>query len=80
MKSVPKWIFYFHKFFRIFIPFLSIFLVLETGFGVSLKFFFRWRLGLGRQWQCRPQLASYWPPGAMPVAGTARGINALASR
>jgi hypothetical protein len=79
MKSVLNWIFYLHKFSRIFIPFLSIFLALETGVGVSLKFFFRWCVGPGRQWLCRPLLASHWPLGAAPVAATARGINAPAS-
>jgi hypothetical protein len=56
MKSVPNWIFYLHKFFCIFIPFLSIFLALETGFGVSFKFFSAnvWGLDVsgyvGRRW------------------------------
>jgi hypothetical protein len=39
MKSVSNWIFYIHKFSRILNTFLFIFLTLETGFGVSFKFF-----------------------------------------
>jgi hypothetical protein len=80
MKSVPNWTLYLHNVFHIFIPFLSIFLAREIGFGVSLKLFFRWRVGLGRQWQCWLPLASHWPPGTVPVIATAQGINAPASR
>ncbi|WP_428028761.1 hypothetical protein, partial [Arcobacter sp.] len=62
MKSVPNLISYLHKFFRIFIPFLSIFPARETEFRV----YFNWKSncrwgppGSGTVAACRPRLAKW---------------------
>jgi hypothetical protein len=39
MKSVPNWIFYLHDFFWILIPFIAIFPMQKTNFGVCFQSF-----------------------------------------